>query len=96
MHKSGDLQVWWIPQVPMDTLFTVDVSSVTEAAKLLNVLADYDIFQFEQKIKPDYSNAGGLRQWCLDNEDGPGWEDWCDPETGEDDPIQWLENQERT
>ena len=85
-HKEGDLQVWWIPQIPMKP-FVVDVATREEGAKFLEVLAQYDAFQFEHHIKPDYSNAGGLRRWCADNGDGiPGWEDWHDEATGEDDP----------
>ena len=92
MKKTvGDLQVWWIPQVPMKA-FEVDVSTVAEGVKLLDVLADYDRFQFENNVKPDYCNAGGLQRWCADDGDGvPGWEDWYDEETGEDDPAAWLE-----
>lgn len=72
--------------------FEVDVSTVAEGVKLLDVLADYDRFQFENNVKPDYCNVGGLRRWCADNGDGvPGWEDWYDEETGEDDPAAWLE-----
>jgi hypothetical protein len=88
---AGDLQVWWVPQVPMNA-FEVDVSSVAEGVKVMNVLADYDFFQFENNIKPDYCNAGGLSRWCADGGDGvPGWEDWYDEETGEDDPAAWIE-----
>lgn len=86
----GDLQVWWIPQVP-GTPFLTNVASVAEAVKIMDVLAKYDAFQFEHRIKPDYCNAGGLRQWCADNGEGePGWEDWYDEETNEDDPYVWL------
>ena len=75
------MPVWWIPQAPMKP-FTVDISSVEEGAKILDVLADYDKFQFENKLKPDYCNAGGIRVWDeVDNE----WADWFDEETGEDD-----------
>jgi hypothetical protein len=89
-HKPGDLQVWWIPQVPGKS-FDVDVGSVEEAARLMEILALYDDFQFRNRIKPDYCNAGGLRRWCEDNGDGvPGWEDWCDEETGEDDPQKFV------
>ena len=89
--KPGDLQVWGIPQVPMKS-FTVDVASVEEAVKLMDVLADYDRFQFENNVKPDYCNAGGLQRWCADSdgEGTPGWEDWFDEETGVDDPAEWL------
>lgn len=68
--KPGDLAIWWIPQVP-GTPFWVKVKAVSEAAKLLRVLADYDIFQLDHHIKPDYSNAGGLSVF----EDGE-WVDW--------------------
>lgn len=71
-RKKGDLQVWWIPQVPGEP-FTVDVRTVREAKLLTTALADYDLFQFDNKIKPDYCNAGGLRVW-----DGKDWTDWED------------------
>jgi len=90
-HKVGNLQVWWMPQIPMKA-FIVDVSSVSEGVKIMNVLAFYDIFQFENKIKPDYCNTGGIRRWSenCDGEGNPGWETWYDEETGEDDPEEYL------
>ena len=90
-NKPGDLQVWWVPQVPMKP-FCVPVADVAMGVKMMDVLADYDLFQFKNKVKPDYCNAGGLRRWCADNdgEGNPGWEDWYDDETGEDDPKAWL------
>ena len=84
--KNGQLQVWWIPQIPMK-MFTVNVKTLGEAKLLLNVLANYDLFQFENNIKPDYCNAGGLRQWDEElepDENGECWSDWYDEETGED------------
>lgn len=100
-HNVGDLQVWWIPQVPMlmhwrilMKAFEVDVASIEEGAKILDVLARYDLFQYKNRIKPDYVNAGGLRRWCEDDGDGnPGWEDWYDEETGEDNLRVFLEEQ---
>lgn len=91
MRQIGDLQVWWVPQVPMKA-FTVDVASVAEGVKIMDTLAEYDIFQADNNVKPDFCNAGGLQQWCADCDgDGtPGWEDWYDDETGEDDPREWL------
>ncbi len=87
----GDLKVWWIPQVPMKA-FEVDVASIEEGAKIMDVLAKYDLFQYTNRIKPDYANAGGLRRWCMDAGEGePGWEDWYDEETGEDDLLVFLE-----
>lgn len=76
-NKGGDLRVWWIPQVPMHS-FNVLVKNVEEAKLLLNTLADYDIFQFKNRIKPDYSNTGGLQVF----ENGE-WVEWYNEE-GED------------
>ena len=73
--EEGDLRVWWIPQVPMK-YFEVPVKNTDEAVLILETLANYDIFQFENNIKPDYCNAGGLivfenGEWCeWENEDG--------------------------
>lgn len=79
--KIGQLQVWWIPQIPMKA-FRVNVDSLKEAKLLLHTLADYDIFQFENNIKPDFSNAGGLQVYTEE-----GWEDWCDDEGRDIDEI---------
>lgn len=76
-HKAGDLRVWWIPQIPMKA-FVVPVTDIDQAKFLLGVLANYDLFQFENRVKGDYCNAGGLSVF----EDGE-WVDWCDEETGD-------------
>lgn len=90
-HNVGDLQVWWIPQVPMKA-FEVDVASIEEGAKIMDVLAKYDLFQYTNKIRRDCSSFGVLRRWCMDAGDGdPGWEDWCDECTGEINPRVFLE-----
>ena len=76
------LRVWWMPQVPMEAM-KIDVSSVEEGAKVIDVLGKYDMFQFENDIKPDYSNAGGLEVF----EDG----DWCDWSI-EDEKLGYFED----
>lgn len=75
---EGALRVWWIPQVPMKA-FKRDVEDLFQAMLLIETLADYDAFQFENKVKGDYCNTGGLEVF----EDGE-WCDWQDPETGDD------------
>lgn len=77
MSNKGDLQVWWIPQIP-GKAFEVSVKDLEQAALIVDTLARYDAFQFEQNVKPDYSNAGGLRVF-----DGEEWIDWYS-EDGED------------
>lgn len=68
----GDLRIWWMPQIPMKA-FRVTVETPKEAKKLLDTLAKYDLFQLENNIKPDFSNAGGLEV-----EDEGGWSEWYD------------------
>lgn len=76
--KPGALRVWHIPQVP-GKAFRVPVASVDEAKVLLRALAQYDLFQYENRVKPDYCNAQGLEVF----EDGE-WCEWRHPETDDD------------
>lgn len=64
------LRIWWIPQIPLEA-FKVEVKDLTEAKKILNVLTDYDEFQLEKNIKPDYSNTGGVEFF-----DGQEWSEF--------------------
>ncbi len=66
------LRVWWIPQVPMEP-FKVDVQNLVEARLMIDALADYDSFQYNNNIKPDYCNVGGLEEF-----DGEEWLEWED------------------
>lgn len=66
------LRVWWIPQVGISETFYVPVNTPEEGKKLLDTLAAYDAFQFQNNVKPDYCNVGGLQMF--DEEDG----EWCD------------------
>lgn len=65
------LRVWHIPQIPCKA-FRVPVDSPEEAVKILDTLANYDIFQFDNRIKPDYCNAQGLEEWDDDEQE------WCE------------------
>lgn len=62
------LRVWWIPQVPMPAM-RVEVDNFVEAKLLLNTLATYDRFQYENHVKGDYCNAGGLEIYAPDEDD---------------------------
>lgn len=75
--NEGDLRIWWIPQVPGNP-FLFPVSNLLEAKRVLDILGEYDAFQYEHGIKPDYSNAGGLHVY-----EGGVWVDWYSDE-GED------------
>jgi len=58
--------------------FHIDVETPEEGRNLLDVLANYDQFQFDQRIKPDYANAGGLEVF-----EGGEWIEW-EGDFGED------------
>lgn len=72
------LRVYWFPQVPCD-MFCRQVGNLVEAKLLLEVLADYDQFQYDHRIKPDYCNAGGLQEWYEEDQE---WVEWTDEDTG--------------
>ena len=80
--KDGDLQVWWIPQVPMSS-FNVPVTDIEQAIFVMDTLSDYDRFQFENRIKPDYCNAGGLNVW-----EAGEWCEWEDEDGNQIDDIR--------
>lgn len=67
-----NLKVWWIPQVPMKA-FEVEVPDLQTAHILLDTLAYYDLFQYENNIKPDYCNAGDLVEWDVGEME---WLEW--------------------
>lgn len=79
------LRVWWIPQVPMHP-FHVEVEDIKQARKILDTLAAYDIFQYENNVKPDYCNVGGLEVF----EDG----EWIEWESADGDNIDSLDLRE--
>ena len=73
--NEGDLRVWHIPQVPMKA-FHVRVKNIREAKLVLDTLAFYDLFQYDNNIKPDYCNTGGLEVFH-----NGAWEEWEDEES---------------
>ena len=63
----------WMPQLPLkkgDEPFIVYADTLIEIVKLQNVIARYDIYQYEHNIKPDFSNAGIISQY---NKECDGW-----------------------
>ncbi|EEX0791949.1 superinfection exclusion protein [Escherichia coli] len=93
------LRVWHIPQVPMKP-FIVEVASVEDGVRLMDALADYDAFQYDNNIKPDYCNVNGLEMWdeSLTDEDlsemglTDRWVDWYSECQCYDDPRKYLES----
>lgn len=71
------LQVWWSPQLGSKAItpFVMPVHSFNEAKLIYNTLANYDLYQHENAIKPDYSNMGGLQYW---DEGYQAWKEYTD------------------
>lgn len=73
-EKKVKMRIWWIPQLgAQGDPFYIPVESPEEAKKMLTVLAAYDGYQYQNRIKGDYCNTGGVE--ILDEESGE-WEDW--------------------
>lgn len=83
------LRVWWIPQVGIKKAFYIPVNTPEEGRKLLDTLAAYDMFQFENDIKPDFSNIGGLEMF---NEKYQEWEDWHSDDYEYEDIDEYCES----
>lgn len=81
------LRISHYPQIPCKA-FTVEVKDLEEAKKMSDVLANYDLFQYENRIKPDYANVTVVEEF--DEEEGE-WISWCDDETGIDNIDEYFE-----
>lgn len=81
------LRVAHMPQVPCKA-YTVEVKDLQEAKLISDILADYDIFQYENNIKPDYANATFIEEY---DESEKEWIGWSDEETGIDDLDEYLD-----
>lgn len=71
VYKDKPYRLWHIPQLPMEP-FIVESDDLDYLVKLRGVLADYDLFQYENKVKPDYANDSGIEVWDTK------WQEWVD------------------
>lgn len=68
MTNNNKFRVWWVPRVHMASFF-YNTDSLSEALHMADMLAKYDLFQYENNVKPDYSNTGGVQMWDEENQD---------------------------
>lgn len=102
LSQYSAFRVWWIPQIPGKP-FEVLVTTYAAGIALCDVLADYDIFQYENRIKPDYANAGGVQgleattgDWVdIDEEDVETTARTAEPRVYPDDLCDLLAEVER-
>ena len=88
IYTELKLRVSHFPQIPCQP-FIVDVNTLFMAKIVSDALANYDLFQFDNNIKPDYCNATTVEIY----EDGE-WVDWIDDETGMEFDDLWEDNNE--
>jgi hypothetical protein len=81
---TAEFRVWWIPQVPGKP-FEASVKSWADGKALEIVLANYDAFQFENNIKPDYCNTGGTQMKHAVLTEG----EWADVDEHEAEEYGW-------
>lgn len=79
---SSKFMVWWVPQIPMKA-FRFPVPDISTGMLLCEALGCYDLFQYENNTKPDYSNAGGIE--FLDD-DG----DWVTLDPNDPDDVAYV------
>ena len=75
MEVIMKLRVWHCCQAGKVDNFYVDVENIEQARNVIDILSKYDLFQYENKIKPDYCNMSGLEYWDEKEEDWAEWED---------------------
>ena len=73
MSEIGDLRIWYIPQVPMK-VFEASVPDLKTGKLVLDIIYELALFEFENKVKPDYANMGGIVRY----EDVDGEMEWVD------------------
>lgn len=64
-------KVWYIPQVPMKAFEHV-VDDLKTAENVLSAIYEFSAFEYENKVKPDYADMGGIAEW---NTTDKSWED---------------------
>lgn len=75
------LRIWVVPQIGSDAgTFVMPVPNPETGRRILDALANYDLFQFNNKVKPDYSSASGLEELTDDGDptDDDAWDAWDD------------------
>jgi hypothetical protein len=86
------LKVSHFPQIPCEP-FEVNVNNIDQALFIMDTLANYDLFQYENKIKPDYCNTTCLSMWDEDSdgEGNPDWVNWYDEEGNDIDAYELID-----
>lgn len=71
MENATRFKIWYIPQVPMPA-FEREYGDFETAKEVLNAIINFSIFEFDNNVKPDYSDVAGISFWEEAEQD---WED---------------------
>lgn len=72
--QEGDFRVWYAPQIPMPA-FTVGVPDFATGVEILEVLVRFSLYEYKNRVKGDFADAGGISRWESDGEGGFDWFD---------------------
>ena len=71
MENATRFKIFYIPQVPMHA-FEREYEDFETAKEVLNAIINFSIFEFDNNVKPDYSDVAGISYWEEAEQD---WED---------------------
>lgn len=74
--KPGNIRVWYIPQIGAGLKAFEVIAPDYATAKLIDqTLAKFSLYEYENRVKPDYADVGGISRWESDGEGGFAWYD---------------------
>lgn len=71
MENATRFKIFYIPQVPMPA-FEREYEDFETAKEVLNAIINFSIFEYDNNVKPDYSDVAGISYWEEAYQD---WED---------------------
>lgn len=71
MENATRFKIFYIPQVPMPA-FEREYEDFETAKEVLNAIINFSIFEYDNNVKPDYSDVAGISYWEEAEQD---WED---------------------
>lgn len=73
MATNQKYRVWYVPQIPMEAFF-YETDDLGTAQTVLDALAGFASFEYDNNLKPDYADAGGIELY----DEEYGWEEYSD------------------
>lgn len=71
MENATRFKIFYIPQVPMPA-FEREYEDFETAKEVLNAIINFSIFEYDNNVKPDYSDVAGISFY---DEEYGDWED---------------------